>query len=140
MISEAELEKLFEIMRYYIGKGFTFLYVSYHLEVQMSRAILMSEGSINLILDQQQIQKGISKNLYIDFYNHVRQRMRHRARGLDNCSNSHRKEVLYVKDITRKGFRHFQFSVYEGECLVIQSLDTKMYRETHGESWRRKTA
>ncbi|MFQ6865215.1 hypothetical protein [Blautia sp.] len=135
VISEAELEKLFEIMRYYTGKGFTFLYVSYHFEeVQQgcSRAILMSEGSINLILDQQQIQKGISKNLYIDFYNHVRQRMRHRARGLDNCSDGRRKEVLYVKDITRKQLRHFQFSVYEGECLVIQSLDTKMYRELRG--------
>ncbi len=24
---------------------------------------------------------------------------------------------------------HFQFSVYKGECLVIQSLDTRMYNE-----------
>ena len=46
VISEDELEKLFDIMRYYTGKGFTFLYVSYHFEeIQQvcTRAILMSE-------------------------------------------------------------------------------------------------
>ena len=31
VISEDELGKLFDTMRYYTGKGFTFLYVSYHL-------------------------------------------------------------------------------------------------------------
>ena len=28
-----------------------------------------------------------------------------------------------------KYLEHFQFSVYKGECLVIQSLDTRMYNE-----------
>ena len=44
VISEDELGKLFDIMRYYTGKGFTFLYVSYHFEeIQQvcTRAILM---------------------------------------------------------------------------------------------------
>ena len=69
VISEDELEKLFDIMRYYTGKGFTFLYVSYHFEeIQQvcTRAILMSEGSINLIFDKEQIKKGISEDNYIE--------------------------------------------------------------------------
>ena len=69
VISEDELEKLFDTMRYYTGKGFTFLYVSYHFEeIQQvcTRAILMSEGSINLIFDKEQIKKGISEDNYIE--------------------------------------------------------------------------
>lgn len=132
VISEDELGKLFEIMRYYTKKGFSFLYVSYHFEeIQQgcSRAVLMSEGSINLILNKKQIQKGINETLYIDYYNHVSQRLRHRARSLDNIGEREKKEALYVKDITGQYLRHFQFRVYQGECLVIQSLDTKMYKE-----------
>ena len=69
VISEDELGKLFDTMRYYTGKGFTFLYVSYHFEeIQQvcTRAILMSEGSINLIFDKEQIKKGISEDNYIE--------------------------------------------------------------------------
>lgn len=131
VISEDELGKLFDIMRYYTGKGFTFLYVSYHFEeIQQvcTRAILMSEGSINLIFDKEQIKKGISEDNYIDYYNHVNQRLLHRARGNVPTAES-RKEVLYVRDMSGKYLDHFQFSVYKGECLVIQSLDTRMYNE-----------
>lgn len=131
VISEDELGKLFDIMRYYTGKGFTFLYVSYHFEeIQQvcTRAILMSEGSINLIFDKEQIKKGISEDNYIDYYNHVSQRLLYRARGNVPTAES-RKEVLYVRDMSGKYLEHFQFSVYKGECLVIQSLDTRMYNE-----------
>ena len=96
VISEDELEKLFDTMRYYTGKGFTFLYVSYHFEeIQQvcTRAILMSEGSINLIFDKEQIKKGISEDNYIDYYNHVSQRLLYRARGNVPTAES-RKEVL----------------------------------------------
>ena len=99
VISEDELGKLFDTMRYYTGKGFTFLYVSYHFEeIQQvcTRAILMSEGSINLIFDKEQIKKGISEDNYIDYYNHVSQRLLHRARGNVPTAES-RKEVLYVE-------------------------------------------
>lgn len=130
VISEAELQKLFEIMGYYTKKGFSFIYVSYHFEeIQQicDRAIVMSEGSINLIFNKEQIKKGIREELYIDYYNHVSQRLEHRARN--NYERPREKEVLYVKDISGKYLNRFQFKVYDGECLVIQSLDTKMYRE-----------
>ena len=64
----------------------------------------------------------------IDYYNHVSQRLLHRARGNVPTAES-RKEVLYVRDMSGKYLDHFQFSVYKGECLVIQSLDTRMYNE-----------
>lgn len=131
VISEAELGKLFDIMRYYADKGFSFLYVTYHFEeIQQicTRVILMSEGSINLILDEKQIRKGISEELYIDYYNHVSSRLRHRARDVAVTEDS-KKEVLYVQDISGEYLEHFQFRVYKGECLVIQSLDTRMYNE-----------
>ena len=88
----------------------------------------MSEGSINLIFDKEQIKKGISEDNYIDYYNHVSQRLLYRARGNVPTAES-RKEVLYVRDMSGKYLEHFQFSVYKGECLVIQSLDTRMYNE-----------
>ena len=88
----------------------------------------MSEGSINLIFDKEQIKKGISEDNYIDYYNHVSQRLLYRARGNVPTAES-RKEVLYVRDMSGKYLDHFQFSVYKGECLVIQSLDTRMYNE-----------
>ncbi len=131
VISEDELGKLFDIMRYYTSKGFSFLYISYHFEeIQQicTRAILMSEGSINLILDKEQIRKGVSEELYIDYYNHVSQRLLHRAHGTEHIFDS-AKEVLYVQDMSGEYLDHFQFRVYKGECLVIQSLDTRMYNE-----------
>lgn len=131
VISEDELGKLFELMRYYTGKGFSFLYLSYHFEeIQQicTRAIIMSEGSINLIFDAEQIRRGISEDLYIDYYNHVSQRLRHRARGNEH-KGAPAKEVLYVQDMSGKYLDHFKFHVYRGECLVIQSLDTRMYNE-----------
>ena len=131
VISEDELGKLFDIMRYYAAKGFSFLYVTYHFEeIQQvcTRAILMSEGSINLILNEEQIRKGISVDNYIDYYNHVSSRLRHRARRAVDTEKP-AKEVLYVQNISGKYLDHFRFSVYKGECLVIQSLDTRMYNE-----------
>lgn len=130
VISENELQKLFEIMRYYTGKGFSFIYVAYHFEeIQQicDRAIMMSEGNINLIFNKEQIQKGISEELYIDYYNHVSQRLEHRARNTPEGTAE--KEVLYVKKMSGNYLENLEFKVYKGECLVIQSLDTKMYKE-----------
>lgn len=125
VISETELEKLYEIMRYYSGKGFSFLYVSFHFEeIQQvcSRAFVMSDGSIDMVLDKAQIQKGIDKAYFLDYYNHVSRRRRHRRHDFS-------REVLEVRDMTGEYLQHFRFQVYQGECLVIQSLDTKIYLE-----------
>lgn len=125
VISEAELEKLYEIMRYYSGKGFSFLYVSFHFEeIQQicSRALVMSDGRIDMILDREQIQRGIDKTVFLDYYDHVSQRLRYRKHDFN-------KEVLEVRDLTGQYLEHFRFQVHQGECLVIQSLDTKLYTE-----------
>lgn len=130
VVGEEELKKLFEIMRYYTAKGFAFIYFSYHFEeIQQicDQAILMSEGSINLIFNKEQIKKGISEELYLDYYDHVSQRLEHRARN--KHSGVQGKEVLHVRNISGKYLDNFQFRVYKGECLVIQSLDTKMHKE-----------
>lgn len=124
-ISENELEKLYEIMRFYAKKGFSFLYVSFHFEeIQQicTRAALMIDSNISLIFEEEQIHKGISKELYIDYYNHVSHRLRHRV-------NSSGRKVLNVRDMSGRYLDHFHFQVFQGECLVIQSLDTKLYIE-----------
>lgn len=129
-ISESELQELYKIMRHYAEKGFSFIYMSYHFEeIQQicDRAILMSEGNINLIFDKEQIAKGISEELYIDYYNHVSQRLDHRASSKHEEDN--RKEVLHVRNMSGEYLDRFQFRVYKGECLALQSLDTKMYNE-----------
>lgn len=125
VISEAELEKLYQIMRYYSGKGFSFLYVSFHFEeIQQicSRSFVMSDGKIDMVLDKQQIRQGIDKVYFLDYYNHVSHRVRNRKHDFN-------REVLEVRDMTGRYLEHFRFQVYQGECLVIQSLDTKLYME-----------
>ena len=125
VISEEELKRLHQIMHYYTGKKFSFLYISFHFEeIQQicSRAALMSEGNIDLIFEDEQVQKGVSNALYLDYYNHVSNRVHHHIRTLGE-------EVLLVRDMSGRYLDHFRFRVYKGECLVIQSLDTQLYKE-----------
>ena len=74
----------------------------------------MSEGSINLIFDKEQIKKGISEDNYIDYYNHVSQRLLHRARGNVPTSGATESKFFMYVDMSGKYLDHFQFSVYKG--------------------------
>lgn len=135
VISENEMEELYKIIRYYAEKGFSFFYISFHFEeIQQvcTRAALMTEGTIELIMEEKEIQEGLNLMYYQDYYNHVSYRMRHRVRGSQI-------EVLKVRPLCGDYPEEFGFSVYQGECLVVQCLETKLYREIRegmeGELW-----
>lgn len=126
VISESELESLKKIIRHYAEKGFSFLYISLHFEEMKqlcSRVALMSSGRIFTILDDADLEKGINRLYYKDYYNQVLLRIRR------TVPNSQGEVVFRAEEISGKYLQNFSFEVRKGECLVIHSLDTGVYKE-----------
>jgi len=125
IITEKELQNLHHIMKYYTQKGFSFLYVSFHLEELQQicdRAAWMSEGLIHLILEREQLAKAANKEIYQGIQENGESEKNKRVRNFTE-------RILEIRDMTGEFLTNFHCEVYYGECLVIQCLDTQVYRE-----------
>lgn len=126
VVSEGDLEQLHGIMRHYAERGFSFLYISPHYEEirqVCTRMALMQGAAIQMNRSERDINQGISVIYYKDYYDHVTQRIRRREWAGP-------REVLFeARDISGEYLDHFHFSLYRGECLVIQDLDMAIHQE-----------
>ena len=126
VVSENDLEQLHGIMRHYAGRGFSFLYISPHYEEirqVCTRMALMQGAAIQMSRSGRDIRQGISVMYYREYYDHVTRRIRRREwtdRG---------KALLEAKNISGEYLHDFRFSLYQGECLIIQNLDMAIHQE-----------
>ncbi|MBS6398194.1 MAG: sugar ABC transporter ATP-binding protein [Clostridiales bacterium] len=127
LISDTELQKLHGIVRYYSGKGFSFLYIGPHFE-EMSqvcdRVALLSHGRIQKILKGAELVKEDLREYTQEYDRMVRTH-------LESCSLKSRKGelLLRIDDITSGPVRHMSLDIYAGECVTLQHLDNEVYQE-----------
>ena len=122
-ISDLELSRLHDILRYYAGEGLSFLYLGYHYEELTQicdRTALFSNGRIVKILEHERIGAPAS------FDNIVRRQLeRHHDRaGLP--------PVLEVEELSGGAIDKLTFSVAPGECVVLQDLQNRIFRDLVG--------
>ena len=126
VVSEGDLENLHGIMRHYAERGFAFLYISPHYEEirqVCTRMALMQGAAIQMIRSGRDLKQGISVMYYKDYYDHVAQRIRRGERA------DPRTPMLEARNISGEYLDRFGFSLYKGECLIIQNLDIAIHRE-----------
>lgn len=129
VISESEFERLKKIISHYVEKGFSFLYVSLHYEEIRqicTGMVLMSAGRICMVLDKEDVKKGINRIFYMDYYNQVLMRIQ------KSVPLKQGEVVFDARNISGKYLQDLSFQVKKGECLVIQNLDTEIYKELSG--------
>lgn len=130
LISYEELVKLHEIMRHYVEKGFTFLYISPHLEeiaMVCGRCAMLSHGSIQNVIYENELEAEVPRVYSAEYKQMVRS---HQQAQCDTLRKG--KEILRAEEICGEHLNRLSFSVQEGECLVIQILDDIAFREASG--------
>lgn len=127
VISGEELCKLYEIMQHYGRQGFSFLYVSPHLEEIMEvcgRVALMFNGRIQKVAQREEMKAEIVQGYTLEFDRMIRAHMENR-----NPVSQQKKEILSFSHVTGEVLRDFNMKVYEGECLVVQNLDSQVLED-----------
>ena len=127
VINGEELSKLYEIMHHYGKQGFSFLYVSLHLEEIMEvcdRVALLSNGRIQKVAQGEEMKAEIVEGYTLEFDRMIRYHMENR-----NPAIWQKKEILSFSHVNGLALQDFNLKVYEGECLVIQSLDNQIYQD-----------
>ena len=127
VINGSELGKLYEIMHHYAGQGFSFLYVSLHLEEIMEvcdRVALFSSGRIQKVAGRAEMKSEIVQSYTIEFDKMIRYHM-----GRRSAAGKNKKAVLSLSHISGEVLTDFTMEVYEGECLVVQNLDEQVLRD-----------
>lgn len=127
VINGEELNKLYEIMHHYGRKGFSFLYISLHLEEIMEvcdRVALLSNGRIQKVAQGEEMKAEIVEGYTLEFDTMVRYHMENR-----NPALWQKREVMSFSHVAGEALRDFNLKIYEGECLVIQSLDNQVFQD-----------
>lgn len=125
IINERQLKRLYEIMRYYAKKGFSFLYISNHFEEQIQICdcvALMMHQRITKILRGEEMSKEVVNRCTREYILRVQKRL----------SQPRKKEgavVFSLEGITGKYLEGLSCSIREGECVAIQCLEQKVSRE-----------
>lgn len=126
-ISYEELEKLHGILRHYTKQGFTFLYICLHYEEitrVCGRTALFSNGRIHKVTRKEE-QADETMRLYTAEYDRmVRSHLENRIKNTPE-----NREIMEFRKVTGDAMRELSFSVYVGECLVIQTQENGIFHE-----------
>ena len=125
LISDYELEKLYEIMRYYAKKGFAFLCISPHFEELArvcERVAVMSNGKVIKVLFGEQMRAEVLIGCAKEYHVMVRRRLEGQRIKQESA-----KLLFEVKSLWGNYIRNLNFTVAQGECVVLQSLNEKIF-------------
>lgn len=127
LISYEEMDKLHRILRHYADQGYSFIYISPHFEEVArvcSRSAIFSNGRIQKIVRKEEMERESLKIYPAEYEKMVRNRMEKRTKGI-----SGQRKVLTMNGVGGEYIEDLTFSVYEGECLVIQMDDNRVFHE-----------
>lgn len=127
VIGYEELGKLHQILRHYTEKGYSFLYISLHYE-EISRVCdriaMFSNGRIQKVIGKSEDGEEITRRFSEEYDRMVRGHLESRKNSPGGAQ-----EIMRFDHIGGEYMQDVSFSVYEGECLVIQTLGNNIYRE-----------
>lgn len=126
ILNGEELGKLHEIVRHYASQGYSFIYVSLHLEEIMEicdRVALLSNGRIQKVIQKPEMKSETVQGYTKEFDKMVRYHLEYHS-----VDKQKRKPVLTFSGITCGVLHNLNLAVYKGECLVIQNLDNRVFQ------------
>lgn len=120
-LSIVNLSKIYELLRYYSKKGYTFLYVgSHHEEVFKicNRVALMKDGSIIKVLDEKELTSESVKPYAIDFEDAKPSTYRYEGQG-----------ILRFENVYTNNLNNMSFFIEKGECVVFLDTNNTIYSD-----------
>ena len=126
LVSDDELKKLHGIIRHYVEKGFSFLYICPHLEEISSicdRCALFTNGRIQKILEREELFNDPSVT-YMTEYNDMVRYHTEKREGKQAAP-----VVFQWKGYGEDAACNFSFDVHKGECLAVQIMDARGLEE-----------
>lgn len=127
LLTANELQKVHEIIRYYVTKGVSFIYICSHLEDTIAlcdRAVLLLNGRVEKVLQSHEMRIESILTVFQDYASLVRGHLENKKEY-----KQERELVCEVNYKFQKTEAPFRFYVQNAECLVIQCLDNEMYSE-----------
>lgn len=127
LISDHELRKLHGIIRKYADAGFSFLYISPHLEeiaMICDRAALLSHGAIPKIIHGNEMNRDTVASYTAEYEQVVKN---HLAEQTNAAAN--REKVLSFQEVSLGSVSDLNFNIYAGECLTIQNMDHDVFQD-----------
>ncbi len=121
MLSVVNLSKIRSLIKYYAGKGASFLYIgSHHEEIfkMCDRAALMRDGAVIKVLDKQEMTGDLIKNYTISFEDVKPKAHLQGGRGI----------LEFIK-VTTDNMNELSFSIKMGECVVLFDTDNAIYMD-----------
>lgn len=125
LISEKELLKLHQIIRKYAASGFSFLYITPHLEESAmicDRTALLSHGAIQKVIYRKEMSRDIVSAYTEEYERVVRNHLRTKPL-------LERENVLSLQNITFGSLSQLNFDICAGECVTIQSMDHDVFQD-----------
>ena len=126
LVSDDELKKLHGIIRRYVKKGFSFLYICSHLEEISSicdRCALFTNGRIQKILEREELFNDPPVT-YMTEYNDMVRYHTEKREGQQAAP-----VVFQWKGYGEDAACNFSFDVHKGECLAVQIMDARGMEE-----------
>lgn len=129
LISESKLKKLYEIIRYYASQGFSFIYISLHFEELQQicdRTVLFTNGRIQKVILKSEMHKDVLDK-YTEKYRYMV--MHHWEEKRREKKNT--EEIIKLENILYGAMeKPLDLSICQGECVVLQCLDSTSYKNT----------
>lgn len=123
-LNEEELQKIHDLLRFYVRQGFSFLYIDFHFEDLKpicGKVAMMSNGRIIKVMDSVSTPPEI---FYTGSYNQmVRQQSRPRDEQPSGVT------VFEARGLCGDCVRELDFTVRAGECVVLQDVDNHVFKE-----------
>lgn len=122
LFSKAETSRFQELLHYYVNKGCAVLYISNHHEEVFQicdRVMIMENGQILQVLERQSFIRENIEPFYLSKW-----------QNLERPGDLREKNVLLEFDgVTCERIKNLSFSVYRGECVILQDTDNIVTEE-----------
>ncbi|MCR4694972.1 MAG: hypothetical protein K5773_06595 [Pseudobutyrivibrio sp.] len=128
-IGEWQMVRLYEIMNHYVKQGFSFIFISGHVEELKGvchRTALMSNGKILKILDREEMDRHLLK-IYKEGAGNVP--LANKIEGTKTISKNQDGPVLEIRNMTGQILQGLELRVARGEYLVIKAKDNRAFEE-----------
>ena len=126
LLSGSELERMHKIIRFYAERGVAFIYISLHFEEILqicTKAAIMSNGTILKTLHGSEMEVDILRTCSKEYDRKVINSMRERERRKND------EVAASIRGLGCDVIKNLSFDIHKGECIVIQSLDQRIYKE-----------
>ncbi len=127
IVSDAELDKLQNMLRHYAARGISFLYVSQHYEEMRhicDRVALMMNGQIAKILPTKETEP---ETIHCFDVEHYKKMIRTQTKNRSPAAEA--ESALEIRDLWHGSLAGLNISFNRGECVVVQDLDNHVLED-----------